>query len=395
MVGRLTLEQGAPDARGETHVHARIDGRVVGHAAYGLYPHLLFVFDLALSVPHLDPMIDLIEAVAARVPDGGSERRFIHGQVRDPRMVLAYKSSGLGAGMLLSGCLGPVWFNDEPLLEIPDAVFTAADPATCLVCVSYDPPTERETVTEDELRAGLAHPSARERMRVLRASTWSDVPDAVRRAGFFFGVTDPVILVRRLAASGLAGGMSLGFATIHHLARIEDLVLHVDDPMGAARELGLAPVVEAGMQFDLSHARRNARYGLLWAMGVMATRLEAAADLRAAIAAELPGPDPARDVALLGFARSDLTPGELSHGIGSAERLGLLELARYVVLRHRAAAAVPNGDHDRFYWLRRIVNELVPEAGPADDPVTVAVWGASPDVPWAAPQLGPELMRLT
>ncbi|MGC6514965.1 MAG: hypothetical protein ACON4N_10760 [Myxococcota bacterium] len=358
-------------------------GEQVGRVVFADWPVMVVCYELTVTtdVRPMEVVQVALSAVLQRWGEGNPPAHFIHVGLTDPMVLGAYLQSPLHRGALLTGTIASTVLYYDPLTSIEGHLLEQASDADELgptgVVLTWAKDLEAlapgTTVSWDAVRTLLQSDISSARIGGLRTLARRDgVSDAMRDAAYMFALLDANYEVRRFASVNVSGF----FPGIPYFPDIELLLRHLDDPLQSLDALQMTPRMPEGERWSDAHGRRNKRYGILWVIGALhgvsrpddaalvAWQERAASWLMPRLLKDAAAHTPERDLALLNVAHAELVPGEARYGLGEPGGLSLLEMMRYVVLRHHLVKTAPNADQDRFYWLMEMVEAVVPSSAP-------------------------------
>ncbi|MCB9662589.1 MAG: hypothetical protein H6732_00600 [Alphaproteobacteria bacterium] len=366
------------------------DALRVGELVYAAWGPSLVVQSLAVDPAHrerVEPQV--VGLLCRRVVEEGMTSFHHHG-VQDAALLRAYAAQPLGASMVAIGVCGGdvVYFDPVRGLHPPEGGHVH-------VALYHTPelgPLGEVTATADPYALLQCTPSLARVARLRALWTAGHLDDDALDEVFLYALLDTGWDVRQFAAVTLNGALG----DREQAADLPRLLAHLAEPLCSLRPGLPLPVAPEGVVFDPVRARRNKRQALLFVLGTRLAwtfRSDAQRDaLRAALAEvlqeQLDALTPAREALLGEAAVEDARPGGPGGtALGRIDDLGLLELLRYAVLRHRAWVADQGDAPDPFAWLTDQVACLVPSprspAGDAEEPlpdVADRLYGPSPAV---------------
>lgn len=363
----VTTEALAPDTYGRAVTQVSHQGRVLGRVS-----HLAWDEAVAIYGAELDDGRPADEALLVAAILGGLEtlpKHLTHAMVRQPETLTWYRGTPYGAGTVVSGTLrGRVLYYDA-LARLEDGDFAALgedDQAVVTVVAdrTLDHAVDPQALTEERVLERMRHPSWIARVVFLRTmGRVARVPRPLTRLAHQLGLFDAHHGVRQFAAVQLCDF----FGAEAYTPAFSFLAQMVRDPevgLPASFDWPQPPGVDA---FDVTLGRRNARFAAIWVIGNRARmargypgRHDAEAwltALDAICAVEAPlGWD---ETWLANAARQELL-GEAHPGVGSTREIGVLEMVRFLVLRHQLVVAMDQLEHDKFYWLTQATDDVYP-----------------------------------
>lgn len=366
---------GEEDPASRTEATLRWRGKTVGRAVYSRFAGTVLVHELEIpGRRRVDLLASTIGTLASMSSLVGLYSGYYHPQVSDPVHLLAYKASAIAPAAMASGAIGTEALMGVPLLEVPESLIRNAEPDQTHVTIHWQPPADTPPLDRASLERALGAERVTERVMSLRAAVCDDdLPADLRDAAFLFALLDPETEVRRFAGVTMAGG----YLTNRYLADVDRVIDHIQHPLRSLDELGVHPVPGRGGAWDPTHGRLNKRLALLWALGLMAMRSTAIQEhIRSALEADSASLDARRDRQLLAWAKADEAHVS-AQGIGGADRCGVLDLARYAVLRDRLGVATCSEGMHPYYWVRDMVDEMV-GGGRAGDALDRVMFAPSP-----------------
>lgn len=374
----------------------------VGELVYTAWGDSLVVQSLAVDEAHVERVLPaVVGLLCQRVTDDG-RTSFHHYGVQDAATLRAYAAQPLGASLVAIGVCGSdvLYFDPVRGLEPPDGVHVhVALYHTAELAHVGAPDPEGDPYAWLQCTPSLA------RLARLRALwTAGDLDEDALDEVYLYALLDTGWDVRQFAAVTLNGALG----DREQAADLPRLLQHVRTPLCSLRPGLPLPVVPEGQTFDAVHAVRNKRYALLFVLGTRlswtfrseAQRVALREAVDAVLRAEAPALTTARDVELAEAGHRDAVGPPPGTALGRLGDLGLVELCRYVVLRHRAWVAAHADAPDPFAWLTDQVACLVPSPaspqGDAEDPlpeVAAVLYGDAPVGSWGA--VGAEPQRAT
>jgi len=382
----------------------RFDGEQVGQLVYSEFPEMTVVYQLAVQPERDVPAIRqaVITRLTERFSGPDAPNDYIHVGVFDASVLFDYLASPLARGAVVTGSINSQIYYHDRLVEVDPADIQAAVNESDLggtgVVLSWSRDLEVldqiAKLDDAALHRLLRSRTSSARIGALRALSHS-LETATRTCErvFMYSLLDSNYEVRRFASVTMHGF----FPGVEWYPPMRLLFDHMRDPLRSLREFSSELAMPDGEVFSPEHGSRNKRYALLWTLGNLTGWGGETERFNAWKATEWPtrsallGEDlerltPERDLALAELVRAELN-GELRYGIGREADMTVLEMCRYVVLRHAAVSPKPNASEDRFYWLLQMVEAICPsfmspsygrDPSEADGPVERALYAPSP-----------------
>ena len=332
--------------------------------------------------PHLGASPSAVVDLLAQLIGDPPPDWVTHVGVRSPALLAWYRSSSLRKGLVLTGSLGGETLHTDPIELLPISSFKSA---SCLVTASYHAALDRgeEVAPKERITRWLASSDSLKRLVALRWLIRKPLPREFVSHAHRLALLDREIAVRQLAAMQLSGD-----------CREPGFVASVEELFAILREPGVGEDSPDGEpDFNTKQGHANSRIAVLWSLGLLRTRTDGGrpdlAEIPALIETEILGTplSAGADRQLYTLAMRELGGAE-AFAMGVDQPLGLLELLRFIVHRHRIISRLKLSASDRYYWLTQTAEAICPSSrsptqvsGPDPRPVAQAVYGPSPQEP--------------